>query len=43
MIDIKLSTNDNKNALLRQTPNNDGVWGKYRFHINHEIEECDWR
>lgn len=42
MIKVKLTTNDNVEALLRQTPNNDGVWGEYKFFINDDIEECDF-
>lgn len=42
MIKIKLSINSPKEGLLRQTPNNDGVWGGYKFYINEAIEECDY-
>ncbi len=36
-----------KNTMLRQTPNNDGVWGNVRFIIDNlntetPIEECDY-
>ena len=39
---IKLSINSPKEGLLRQTPNNDGVWGNYKFYINEPIDECDY-
>ena len=39
---IKLSINSPKDGLLRQTPNNDGIWGDYKFYINENIEECDY-
>jgi len=39
---IKLSINSPKEGLLRQTPNNDGVWGDYKFIINEEVNECDF-
>ena len=39
---IKLSINSPREGLLRQTPNNDGVWGDYKFFINEPIEECDY-
>jgi hypothetical protein len=39
---IKLSINSPTEGLLRQTPNNDGVWGNYKFYINEEVEECDF-
>ncbi len=42
MIKIKLSINSPIAGLLRQTPNNDGVWGAYKFFINEDVEECDY-
>lgn len=39
---IKLSINSPREGLLRQTANNDGVWGDYKFFINEPIEECDF-
>lgn len=39
---IKLSINSPREGLLRQTPNNDGIWGDYKFFINEPIEECDY-
>ena len=39
---IKLSINSPKKGLLRQTPNNDGIWGDYKFFINDPVEECDY-
>lgn len=39
---IKLSINSPRQGLLRQTPNNDGVWGNYKFYINEPVEECDY-
>lgn len=39
---VKLSINSPKEGLLRQSPNNDGVWGDYKFYINEDIEECDF-
>jgi hypothetical protein len=39
---IKLSINSPKEGLLRQTPNNDGVWGDYNFYINEPVDECDY-
>ena len=39
---IKLSINSSKESVLRQTPNNDGVWGDYRFIVNEEVDECDY-
>ena len=39
---IKLSINSPREGLLRQTPNNDGVWGNYKFYINEPIDECDY-
>ena len=31
MIKVKLSINSPTEGLLRQTPNNDGVWGNINF------------
>lgn len=49
MIDIKLSIpspgwplSDQIHPYLRQTPNNSGIWGEYRFFINVPIETCDY-
>ncbi|MBC7413300.1 MAG: hypothetical protein H7331_12695 [Bacteroidia bacterium] len=28
--------------IMRQTPNNIGVWGKYKFVIDNELTECDY-
>jgi hypothetical protein len=39
---IKLSINSPKEGLLRQTPNNDGIWEDYKFYINESVEECDY-
>ena len=39
---IKLSINSPVQGLLRQTPNNDGVWGDYKFYINEFVEKCDY-
>ena len=39
---IKLSINSPKEGLLRQTPNNEGVWGDYKFYINEPVDECDY-
>jgi hypothetical protein len=39
---IKLSINSPTEGLLRQTPNNDGIWGNYKFYINEEVAECDF-
>ena len=42
MIKVKLSINSPVQGLLRQTPNNDGIWGKYKFYINQQIDDCDY-
>jgi hypothetical protein len=42
MIKIKLTIDYPREWIMRQTPNNDGIWGKYKFYINEEIEECDY-
>ena len=42
MIKVKLSINSPKLGLLRQTPNNDGIWDNYKFYINDNVEECDF-
>ena len=39
---VKLSINSPREGLLRQTPNNDGIWGNYKFCINNDVEECDF-
>lgn len=39
---IKLSINSPKEGLLRQTPNNDGIWEDYKFYINESVAECDY-
>lgn len=39
---VKLSINSPIEGLLRQTPNNDGVWGDYKFYINTQIDDCDY-
>lgn len=39
---IKLSINSPREGLLRQTPNEDGIWGNYQFFVNEEIKECDY-
>lgn len=39
---VKLSINSPIEGLLRQTPNNDGIWGDYKFVINEKTDECDF-
>lgn len=39
---IKLSIDYPKEWVIRQTPNNDGIWGDYKFYINDDIDECDY-
>jgi len=39
---VKLSINSSKESVYRQSPNNDGIWGQYKFIVNEEIEECDF-
>ncbi len=40
-IRIKISTGG-KGSLIRQTPNESGVWGNCHFYIDEEIDDCDW-
>lgn len=42
MIKVKVTTNFEDLPLHRQTPEGRGVWGKYKFFINEDIEECDY-
>jgi hypothetical protein len=39
---IKLSHPFKSQYLIRQTPGSSGIWGGYEFHINQEIEYCDY-
>ncbi len=41
---IKVSSGlpENRNLLLRQTKNFNGVWGDCKFVINKNIDKCDW-
>jgi len=39
---VKITTNFPDQNLLRQTPNNSSIWGQYDFHINDDIDECDF-
>lgn len=45
MITVKLTTStDNRlsGLFLRQTPGNNGIWGKCKFIVNQPFERCDW-
>lgn len=42
MYNVKLSINAPAEGLLRQTPDSSGVWRKYKFLINSDVEECDF-
>jgi hypothetical protein len=33
---------DSGESLLKQTPNDLGIWGNYHFLVNQDIEECDY-
>ncbi len=39
---IRISTFSKDSTLLRQTPENTGVWKETGFHVDDGIEACDW-
>lgn len=39
---VKITTNFPDQNILRQTPDNSSNWGQYVFHINDDIDECDF-
>lgn len=39
---VKLSINAPIASVISQTPKNLGIWGDYKFHINDDIDECDF-
>ena len=42
MIKIKLSNPIYNFPLIRQTPNEKGIWGDCVFYINQEVKQCDF-
>ncbi len=42
MIHVTLSIQFPTEAILRQTPGGEGRWGECVFHVNEDIEECDY-
>jgi len=42
MLKVKLSSSDNINGLLAQTPGGKGVWGNCEFSVDDDISECDY-
>jgi len=42
MLKVKLSSSDNINGLLAQTPGGKGVWGNCEFFVDDDISECDY-
>lgn len=42
MLKVKLTTSFPENPIIRQTPNNDGIWGNCKFYINEDVDECDY-
>jgi len=41
-ITVNICTKQDMRILFRQTPGNDGVWGKYRFLLNDNENKHDW-
>ena len=41
-ITVNICTKQDLRILFRQTPGNDGVWGKYRFLLNDNENKHDW-
>lgn len=39
---VRVSTQDTREMLLRQTPGCSGRWRNYEFHINEDMEEADF-
>lgn len=42
MYKIRVSTQDTKEMLLRQTPGHTGRWRDYQFYINEDVEDADF-
>lgn len=42
MIRVKISSSNPEFPLIRQTPDAKGIWDKFIFYINQDIEECDY-
>jgi len=42
MLKVKLSSSDNIDGLLAQTPGGKGVWGNCEFFVDEDISECDY-
>ncbi len=42
MYKVRISTQDSREMLLRQTPESSGRWGNYQFYINEDIDEADF-
>jgi hypothetical protein len=39
---VKVSTQDTRWMMLRQTPGNRGIWRNYQFYINEDIPDADF-
>ncbi len=42
MYKVKVSTQDTRLMMLRQTPGNKGIWRNYQFYINEDIQDADF-
>lgn len=42
IIKISSGSAEFSNLLLRQTPNNSGIWAGNKFVVNRKIDKCDW-
>lgn len=42
MYKVKVSTQDTRSMLLRQTPGNKGIWRNYQFYINEDVLDADF-